>query len=133
MLSASSSAIMRMVFIKNAAGRIKIKSKTNNLFSMRYDKLVRDGIPEKIAKNGGKPKIHYAESGEYWIKLKEKLWEEIKEFDESEEIEEVADILEVLDAVCEFKGFALEEVASIKKEKFEKRGGFRQRIILEED
>lgn len=100
---------------------------------MKYDKLVRDGIPEKIEKNGGKPKFHHAETGEYWIKLKEKLWEEVKEFDEDESMEEIADIMEVLDSICEFKGFDPEEVGKAKDEKLEKRGGFKQRIILEED
>ena len=100
---------------------------------MKYDKLVRDGIPDKIKKNGGNPKIHHAEIGEYWIKLKEKLWEEVKEFDEDEIIEELADVLEVLDAICEFKGFEVEDIKKTKDDKFEKRGGFKQRIILEED
>ncbi len=100
---------------------------------MKYDKLVRDGIPKKIKKNGGNPKTHTAGPGEYWIKLKEKLWEEVKEFDEDETVEEIADILEVLDAICDFKDFDVEDVSVAKEKKLEERGGFGQRIILEED
>lgn len=99
---------------------------------MKYNKLVRDKIPEIIRKKGGKSKIHIAGKKEYWGKLKEKLLEEIKEFSKSETIEEFTDILEVLEAVRNYKKFNKRKVEMIKRKKVKERGGFKKRIILEE-
>jgi len=98
----------------------------------KYNKLVRDKIPEIIAKKGGVSKTHIAANEEFWIKLKEKLGEEVAEFLESESPEEIADILEVLDAIFEYKGFDKKEVEAVQKKKREERGGFTKKIILEE-
>lgn len=100
--------------------------------SMKYNKLVRDTIPEYIQSKGEKVAFHIATDREYWDKLKEKLSEEVKEFSESESIEEIADILEVIDAIQEYKNFDPNEVRAIKEEKAKKRGKFKKRIILDE-
>jgi len=103
---------------------------------MEYNKLIRDKIPEIIKSKGETFRIHTAEDQEYKEKLGEKLLEEVKEFLESDsprnEVEEIVDILEIIDAICKFSGFDKKEIEEIKKEKFEKRGGFEKRIILEE-
>ena len=99
---------------------------------MKYDKLVRDKIPEYIRGKGGTPITHIADREEYWLKLKEKLLEEIEEFKASESKEEIADILEVIDAIIDFKNFDKKEVDQIKEKKAKKRGKFKDRIILEE-
>ncbi|MFA5966918.1 MAG: nucleoside triphosphate pyrophosphohydrolase [Patescibacteria group bacterium] len=99
---------------------------------MRYDKLVRDRIPEIIKEKGGKFTSHIANEQEYWQKLKEKLQEEVDEFKQGENREEVADILEVLEAICDFKGWDKSELQILKDKKAESRGGFKERIILEE-
>jgi predicted house-cleaning noncanonical NTP pyrophosphatase (MazG superfamily) len=98
----------------------------------KYNKLVRDKIPEYIIGKGGKPITHIADEKEYWTKLLEKLTEEINEFKENESPEEYADILEVVKAIAEYKGFDLKEVESIREKKAQERGVFKKRIILDE-
>lgn len=99
---------------------------------MQYNKLVRDKIPDIIKSKGGAVKFRIATETEYWDKLKEKLQEEVNEFLESESIEEIADILEVIDAINNYKKFDALEIQTVKKDKFDKRGGFNNKIILEE-
>lgn len=99
---------------------------------MKYNKLVRDRVPEIIRKKGGNPIIYIADKKEYWRKLKEKLIEEIKEFNKDERIEEMADILETINAVIDYKRFNRRKLELIKNKKAKERGGFKKRIILEE-
>ncbi len=99
---------------------------------MKYNKLVRDKIPEYIKSKGATPISHIADEAEYWQKLKEKLFEEIEEFNKDENAEEIADILEVLEAVIKYKKFNMEEVLEIKEKKALDRGKFNDRIILDE-
>lgn len=98
----------------------------------RYDKLVRDNIPDIIKAKGGKSRTHIATPSEYRLKLKEKLAEEVKEFMESGDVEEIADIHEVLDAILEDLGYSKTEMEAIKVKKAKERGRFQKRIILEE-
>ena len=99
---------------------------------MKYNKLVRDKIPQYIIKKGAKPIYHIADKKEYWKKLKQKLSEEVKEFQKDESMEELADVLEVIDAIIKYKGFNKIELSRIKKNKAEERGKFKDRIILDE-
>jgi len=99
---------------------------------MKYNKLIRDKIPEIIKQKGKIPIIHSADEDEYWKKLKEKLLEEVNEYLENPIKEELADILEVIETICEFKKIDKKELESIKKKKAEERGGFKDKIILDE-
>ena len=99
---------------------------------MKYDKLVRDKIPEIILQKGGKPVAHVADANKYWEKLKEKLQEEVAEFIKDETMEEIADILEVVEAISAYKGFDALELQTVKHKKAEERGKFEKRIILYE-
>lgn len=86
---------------------------------MKYNKLVRDKIPDIIKGKGETAVAHIADDKEYWSKLKEKLDEEVKEFVKDESIGEVADILEVLDAMCDYKKWSREELRTVKDKKRE--------------
>ena len=99
---------------------------------MKYNKLVRDKIPEIIKQDKRIPITHIADDEEYWNKLKEKLKEEVSEFVEESNEEELADILEVINNIYEFKNFDKKKLEELRKEKNQKRGGFKERIILDE-
>ena len=99
---------------------------------MKYNKLVRDRIPEIIKQKGETPVTHIANDEEYWKKLKEKLREEANEFSANEKDEELADILEVIHAVCDFKRIDFKSLEKIRAKKNSERGGFKARIILDE-
>lgn len=96
-----------------------------------FNKLVRDRIPEIIKSKGETPITHIAEEAEYNEALNQKLHEEVAEFLANPSVEEAADIMEVIMAVCELKGVSLNELENVRKAKAEKRGAFKDRIILD--
>lgn len=97
-----------------------------------YNKLVRDKIPEIIAKDNGKNcNIRVMEDDEYLVALNEKLQEELKEYLESGNVEELADLEEVLRAILDVKEVPYEEFENIRKAKVNKRGAFKKKIFLE--
>jgi len=103
-----------------------------NYPNMKYNKLIRDKIPEIITKDKKTPITHIASNKEYWEKLKEKLKEEVNEFLKEDNKEEFADILEVIHAISDFKDFDKDEINKIKENKAKKRGRFENKIILDE-
>ena len=62
----------------------------------RFDKLVRDKIPQIIEASGKTPITRILDREEYMTCLETKLDEEVCEFHESKAMEELADILEVV-------------------------------------
>ncbi|MBI4036482.1 nucleoside triphosphate pyrophosphohydrolase [Candidatus Daviesbacteria bacterium] len=99
---------------------------------MKYNKLVRDKIPEIIKADGQTPITHIANNEEYRKKLLEKLQEEVEEFLKEQNPEELADMLEVIDAICKLKNINPTKLQKIKQQKAIDRGEFKKRIILEE-
>jgi predicted house-cleaning noncanonical NTP pyrophosphatase (MazG superfamily) len=98
---------------------------------MRYDKLVRDNIPDIIRAKGEAVTSHVADAAEFRMKLREKLREEVEELLRDENAGEFADVLEVLDAYAAELGISAAEIAAVKSKKASERGGFAKRIILE--
>ena len=98
----------------------------------RYDKLVRDRIPDIIRAKGETAVVRLASEQEYATKLKEKLSEEVTEYLESGSPEELADIMEVVHALATLTGHGPADVERLRAEKADARGGFSKRIILEE-
>jgi predicted house-cleaning noncanonical NTP pyrophosphatase (MazG superfamily) len=99
---------------------------------MKYNKLVRDNIPEVIRIKGKVPVTHIADDREYGKKLEEKLQEEVDEFLFAKSEEEYADVLEVLEAIATFRKLDGKTIQEVKKSKAEKTGRFLKRIILDE-
>lgn len=99
---------------------------------MKYNKLVRDNIPEIIASKGGTAVTHRADEKEYEEKLIEKLSEEVEEFKRDQNEEELADIFEVIDALIRIKGFDKDHIEEVQKKKAAERGKFEKKIILDE-
>ena len=99
---------------------------------MKYNKLVRDKIPEIIQSKGDVPHTHIASDEEFAIKLKEKLQEEVNEFLKDDNVEELADILEVIYAILDAKHIERSQLELVRKKKAEERGAFLNKIILDE-
>ena|SRR6056297_2277240 len=100
---------------------------------IKYDKLVRDKIPEIISNDGKNALISKLEDkNQLRERLLEKLFEEVEEYKEDYDLLEIADILEIIYALIEIvEGKSFEEIDKMRLEKKEERGGFEKGIILE--
>lgn len=103
---------------------------------IKYNKLIRDNIVEKIEKNGWTAVHHTATPEEFERKLKEKLVEESKELTEAKTVDEIknelADVLKVVQEIKKLYNISEEEIAEIMQKKDEKAWGFDKKIILDE-
>ncbi len=97
----------------------------------KYNKLVRDKIPEVIEKDGHKAKFKTLSEKAYLSALDKKLLEEVKEYQVDKSLEEMADVLEVLYAICSARGYKIDELEAKRVEKHMNRGGFEKRLFLE--
>jgi predicted house-cleaning noncanonical NTP pyrophosphatase (MazG superfamily) len=100
-----------------------------------YPKLVRDKIPEIIEKDTGqKPETRTLEGEEFQKYLLKKMVEESAELrnvkDKEHLAEELADIFEIIDELLSANQLKLEEIREIQKQKAERRGGFKKRILM---
>jgi predicted house-cleaning noncanonical NTP pyrophosphatase (MazG superfamily) len=102
----------------------------------RYNKLVRDKIPEICRKNGAVPKTRIAKSKKEFIDyLCKKVLEEATELSQErgsrpEIAREIADLEEVLFWLAKTIGVSPKGIAKIRKEKNRTRGAFKKKIIL---
>lgn len=99
---------------------------------MKYNKLVRDRIPE-IIEASGKSCVTEILSDKAYLRLVDaKLDEELAEYHSDQNIEELADLLEVIYAAAMARGYTLEQLESVRAAKAEKRGAFANKILLKE-
>ena len=99
---------------------------------MKYNKLIRDRIPEIIAKNGQTARVRVLTDEEYLAKLDEKLGEELAEYLADGNVGELADLLEVIYAAALARGTTAEQLDEIRRKKAEERGAFAEKLLLEE-
>lgn len=96
----------------------------------RYDKLVRDRIPQIIRDGGRDCRTRTLSQEEYVARLHDKLREELDEYLASGEMEELADLYEVIRAVEAARGSSMEDIKALRARKARERGGFDGRILL---
>ncbi len=102
----------------------------------KFNKLVRDRIPEIIAAKGEMAKVRTLKDEDFVNALAAKLVEEAKEVegaqgDAKELVKEIGDVFEVVDALIVQLGLSCEEIKKLQAERREKRGGFSKKIFLE--
>lgn len=95
-----------------------------------YNKLVRDKIPEIIEADGKTCETRILSNDEYLKMIDAKLDEELAEYHKDQNIEELADLMEVIYAAAEARGYSVDELEKVRKSKVEKRGAFKERILL---
>jgi predicted house-cleaning noncanonical NTP pyrophosphatase (MazG superfamily) len=97
---------------------------------IKYNKLVRDKIPEIIEKDGKTCSTTILSDEDYISMLNAKLDEELKEYHSDDNLEELADLMEVIYAIAKAKGYSESDLDKIRKEKALKRGSFNNKILL---
>ena len=99
---------------------------------MKYNKLVRDRIPNILDAKGKSYSVRQCDEGEKLEYLKRKLIEEVDEFLEEPSVEELADIQEVLLSLSQRLGFTRHDLEQVRETKVAHRGSFDDNWILEE-
>lgn len=97
---------------------------------IKYDKLIRDKIPEIIEQSGKNCIVEVMDNDTYLEYLDQKLNEELAEYQQDKSVEELADLLEVIYAAAVVRGYSVEDLERIRVEKSEKRGAFEKRLLL---
>ncbi|WP_404430947.1 phosphoribosyl-ATP pyrophosphohydrolase [Sutcliffiella horikoshii] len=102
----------------------------------KYNKLVRDKIPEIIELTGKKYVTRALSEEEYIKELTNKSFEELEEYrsavTKEEALEELADLMEVIHAFAKYHNTTLDEVEKLRRKKAVKRGAFKEKIFLVE-
>lgn len=99
---------------------------------IKYNKLVRDRIPEIIEASGKSCVTEILSDEDYLKMLDAKLDEELAEYHKDQNVEELAYLLEVIRACAVARGSSVEELELVRAEKAAKRGGFEKRLLLKE-
>ncbi|MFR5113990.1 phosphoribosyl-ATP pyrophosphohydrolase [Turicibacter sanguinis] len=97
---------------------------------IKYDKLVRDLIPEIIQDSGKQAEIEIVDNEIAFEYLVKKLDEEVSEFKQDKNLEELADVMEVLFGLAHKMGYTEEDLLMKRQEKKSARGGFKRNIVL---
>ncbi len=99
-----------------------------------FRKLIRDNMPELMAKEGKHLKTRALSEEEFLPALENKLLEEVQELrtDPTEsKPAKIAYIYEILDYIVRATGSTPKQIESIRKEDFAKKGGSDKKLFLE--
>lgn len=99
---------------------------------IRYNKLVRDRIPEIIEASGKTCVTEILSDLDYLKMIDAKLDEELAEYHKDQNIEGLADLIEVIYAAAQARGYTLEQLESVRAEKAAKRGSFEKKLLLKQ-
>ena len=100
--------------------------------TITYNKLVRDKIPAIIEASGKRCTVEILPDDEYLKMVDAKLNEELAEYHKDQNIEELADLMEVIYAAAEARGYTFEQLEQVRADKAEKRGAFKEKLLLKE-
>ena len=99
-----------------------------------YNKLVRDKIPQRIEKSGGKYAVNVLNDDDFKKALLSKVGEEASGLeqakDKGEVISELGDILDVIDVIKKTFKISPKELSDSRKKEFKRKGGFKKRLFL---
>jgi predicted house-cleaning noncanonical NTP pyrophosphatase (MazG superfamily) len=98
----------------------------------KYNKLVRDKIPDIIKAEGKIVETKILNDEDYRKELNRKLQEEVKEYLEDNNVEELADIVEVVYGILNSMNVSIDDFEKVRKGKAEKNGAFKEKIFLQE-
>ena len=96
----------------------------------KYNKLVRDRIPEIIEASGKSCVTEILPDEAYLRMLDTKLDEELAEYHRDQNLEELADLLEAIYAAAEARGWSRDRLEQLRADKAAARGTFRKRLLL---
>lgn len=99
----------------------------------KYDKLIRDRIPEILEAQGIEYETEVLDEREFVAALRAKVLEEAREVSEAspEDLaKEIGDLLEVLAALTAAVDLTAEELERVRSERRRERGGFERRLKL---
>lgn len=97
---------------------------------IKYNKLIRDKIPEIIESSGKTAQFETMTDEEYLLAIDQKMDEELAEYHQDQTVEELADLMEVIYAAAKARGCSEDELNSIRDKKKEERGGFEKKLRL---
>ncbi|MCA0971334.1 nucleoside triphosphate pyrophosphohydrolase [Halobacillus litoralis] len=100
----------------------------------KYNKLVRDKIPDIMGTLGKTFNTRTLDEPEYVESLRNKLQEEAREYlnadNDQDALKEMADMLEVMHALVQTHHATFEELELIRQHKRNERGAFKKRVYL---
>ena len=97
---------------------------------MKYNKAIRDKIPEIIKNSGNNCNVKKLTDDEFLIEIEAKLREELEEYFQNKSVEELADIVEVVNRISVLRGVSEEELEKIREKKSTERGKFDENLFL---